>query len=400
MTQKIPFTDPVLAKLLATLLKEENLPAMDRWFQQYSRSHRWSPEASARWWKSLGACLRSAQYAAFQIQNSLPFPGENLWPFLQRVLTGQEAFWIRTALQPPETGTQEKHFLLAGIPFWLKQEWLTRVEVSSWTKAQQESFLFHQHQSPPLYVRFLPGDRGETAKRELGAEGRLSELFGGIYQFEGRKSLFETQAWKYGGVEIQDASSQALLLNLDLKPGNRVWDVCAGQGGKTLAMAGYLMDRGMIAATDIYGHKLEALKLRARKARWSNIRTKLWSGTEVPDFGIEVNRRQGFDKVLVDAPCSASGTWRRDPEGRYRLRPGSIKELHLHQARLIRLGWRGLRPGGRLLYSTCSWLVSENEDIVKDFCRETGADLIRQDLIGLPDLDANTMFYALLEKKS
>lgn len=399
MTQKIPFTDPILSRLLIALLHEDQLPALDRWFPQKARAGRWSADTSARLWQQLGACLRSAQFAAFQLQNSRPFPGEELWPFLQRVLKDQIPFWIRTALQPPEKGVREEDFLRAGFPFWLRREWLKRVEISRWTGEHQESFLFHQHLPPPLYVRFLPGARGETAQRELGAVGRLSELFAGIYQFEGRKSLYQTQGWKNGGVEIQDASSQAVLLNFDLRPGLRIWDVCAGQGGKTLAMAGFLLDKGVIWATDIYADKLDTLKQRAKKAQWSNIRTKVWSGSEVPDFGIEIHRRKGFDRVLVDAPCSASGTWRRDPEGRYRLKPATLKDLNRHQARLVRLGWEALRPGGRLLYVTCSWITSENEDVVDNFVKETGAGLIRQDLVGLPDLDSNTLFFALLEKK-
>lgn len=398
VTQKIPFTDPVLLALLSELLKEEKLPALDRWFQRKAKFSHWSAEKSFILWRKLCQCMTLAQYAAFQLQkNALPFPGEDLWPFLQRALKGHESFWIRTALQDTFGNTENK-LLASGIPFWLQTEWKSRIELSQWSEDQQEKFLQTQTEAPPLYLRFHPSERGAAAKMEFQRGGELTEILPDIYLFEGKLSVFETLAWKNGSVEIQDAASQAVLINLDLKPGNRVWDVCAGRGGKTLAAASYLQEKGVLWATDISSEKLEALKQRAKKAQWSNIRIKLWDGNGVPDFGPEVANRKGFDKVIVDAPCSASGTWRRDPEGRYRIKPAYLKELHQHQSRLIRLGWQALKPGGRLLYVTCSWLVSENEEVVNDFVRKSNAELIRQEILGLPDFDANTMFYALLEK--
>ena len=154
-----------------------------------------------------------------------------------------------------------------------------------------------------------------------------------------------------------------------------------------------------MVATDVSEGKLKVLKERVRRSGWQNIRLLAWDGESLPDFGPEMASRGGFDRVIVDAPCSATGTWRRDPEARYRLFPRSLTELSRHQERLLRLGWAALKPGGRIAYVTCSWLTSEDEDIVAGFVAETGAVLVHQGLLGLPAFDANTEFTAVLEKR-
>jgi len=163
-----------------------------------------------------------------------------------------------------------------------------------------------------------------------------------------------------------------------------------------LLAAAELRGKGAVFATDVSEGKLRSIKERVRRSGWQNIRLLGWDGEELPEFGAEL--RQGFDRVIVDAPCTASGTWRRDPDGRYRVTPSGLAELNRHQARLLRLGWKALKPGGRLAYVTCSWLPRENETVVDAFAAETGARVLHQDLLGLPSFDANTLYSAILEK--
>ena len=287
----------------------------------------------------------------------------------------------------------------AGFPGWLKGALDSRVRLSSWSADQLSLFLEAQETSAPVHVRFRYGSEGEACARRWKDAKKIepSEVVG-IFQFSGTRGIEGNDDWNRGLVEIQDAASQLSLVRLELRPGHRVWDVCAGQGGKTLLAAHELRGKGALVATDVAEGKLKTLKDRVRRSGWQNIRLSLWDGEQLPDFGVEVNSRGGFDRVFVDAPCSASGTWRRDPDGRFRLSPRALNELSKHQSRLLRLGWAGLRAGGRLAYITCSWLPSENEEIIESFLVETGARLLHQELLGLPLFDANTLYVATMEK--
>ncbi|NNM54318.1 MAG: RsmB/NOP family class I SAM-dependent RNA methyltransferase, partial [Spirochaetales bacterium] len=155
-------------------------------------------------------------------------------------------------------------------------------------------------------------------------------------------------------------------------------------------------------ATDVAEFKLTELKKRVARAGWQNVRVQLWDGRLRPTLPREAQVRGGFDRVVVDAPCSASGTWRRDPDARYRLNPGVLKALEDKQATLLQHGWEALRPGGLLTYITCSWLPRENEDQVLSFEKRAGSQSHRrlERMLGLPAYDANTMFICQWEKRT
>jgi len=171
-------------------------------------------------------------------------------------------------------------------------------------------------------------------------------------------ALQHTQFFETGAFEFQDEASQLVTQLCGVKPGERVLDLAAGAGGKALALAALMRNQGEILAFDVDPGRLKQLPPRARRAGATIIRT--------------TDRRSGpawgtgpFDLVLVDAPCSGSGTWRRSPELKWRLTPERLRELTALQSRLLDDGARHTRPGGRLAYVTCSLLASENEDICK-----------------------------------
>lgn len=168
--------------------------------------------------------------------------------------------------------------------------------------------------------------------------------------------LFET-----GAFEVQDEAAQIASLLCDARPGQRVWDVAAGAGGKALALAAAMANDGQIVASDIRGEALFELERRAVRAGASIIRTHILGDPPLCDFG------GPFDRVLLDAPCSGSGTWRRQPELKWRLTPARLAELTALQDNLLDQAAAGTAVGGRLIYATCSILPVENQDRVAAF---------------------------------
>ncbi len=170
-------------------------------------------------------------------------------------------------------------------------------------------------------------------------------------------------AFQAGLVEIQDEGSQIVAALVGARPEMRVADWCAGAGGKTLALAMTMGNRGYIAASDVSAPRLEGAVRRLRRAGVHNVERHL---VEAGDKWAK--RRAGtFDRVLVDAPCTGTGTWRRNPDARLRLRPQDLAELLPKQAAILAQAARLVRSGGRLVYATCSLLPEENEGQVDAF---------------------------------
>jgi len=387
-----PLADQRLVELLQDLLSEETLPPLDRWFSRRAKALGWSVAEQRRLWDS----LRRALTRGYELLDN-PLPPQTAWPGFRVILRGRAAEWAVRADQPPPL---EPTLASAGVAPWLGSALEDRCRRSGWSSEDLNRFLAAQETPAPVHVRFRPGNEGQDCARRLAQAGAVEASdVEGVLRLSGGRGLESTDDWKNGLVEIQDASSQVSLVRLGLRPGQRVWDVCAGHGGKALLAAQELRGKGALVATDVSEGKLKVLKERVRRSGWQNIRLLAWDGESLPDFGPEMTSRGGFDRVIVDVPCTATGTWRRDPEARYRLFPRSLTELSRHQERLLRLGWAALKPGGRIAYVTCSWLTSEDEDIVAGFVAETGAVLVHQGLLGLPAFDANTEFTAVLEKR-
>jgi 16S rRNA (cytosine967-C5)-methyltransferase len=176
----------------------------------------------------------------------------------------------------------------------------------------------------------------------------------------GASGLEKTHAFASGAFELQDEASQIAALLVDAKPGMRVLDLAAGGGGKSLALASAMQNEGEILAFDDNPARLKPLPERAARAGATCITIAETRGGPKWDDG-------KFDRVLMDAPCSGTGTWRRQPELRWRLKPERLEALEKTQAWLLEDGARHTRPGGRLIYVTCSLLPSENEDQIAAF---------------------------------
>ncbi len=178
-----------------------------------------------------------------------------------------------------------------------------------------------------------------------------------------RRSVSTGPAFQSGLVEIQDEGSQIVAALADARPGLRVADLCAGAGGKTLAMAMTMQNRGFLLACDVSAKRLEAATRRLRRAGVSNVERHLIA----PGDKLLKRRAGGFDRVLVDAPCTGTGTWRRNPDARLRLTEQDLEELRAKQAAILENGGKLVRAGGKLIYATCSLLPEENEVQVSAF---------------------------------
>jgi 16S rRNA (cytosine967-C5)-methyltransferase len=175
-----------------------------------------------------------------------------------------------------------------------------------------------------------------------------------------RAALQNTAVYRDGWVEPQDEGSQLLAMLVDARPGERIADFCAGAGGKTLALGAAMDNRGELWALDVAASRLSRLGARVRRAGLS-----IAQACALPDADWLAAHRAHFDAVLVDAPCSATGTWRRNPE--LRLRQTDFASLAAQQREILVEAAALVRPGGRLIYATCSLMREENEAVVADF---------------------------------
>ncbi len=179
-----------------------------------------------------------------------------------------------------------------------------------------------------------------------------------------RLSVVAGEAFQNGLVEVQDEGSQLVAGLVDAQPGMQVADYCAGAGGKTLAIAAGMNNKGRVVAMDVLESRLDRSAQRLRRAGAHNVERRALDG----DNRKWLKRQAGaFDRVLVDAPCTGTGTWRRNPDGRWTLRPDDLAELVPKQAAILDAAARLVRPGGGLVYATCSVLPAENERQVEAF---------------------------------
>ena len=295
----------------------------------------------------------------------------------------------------------EEQLLFASIPLSYAPALQARILKSGWSTEQVHAFIKNQNTRPPLWLRMNYPEKTNQVFAELEKENFELRAFENALIATGVKGIFATESHRTGLFEIQDLASQKIGAAVQCLPSQLVWDCCAGGGGKTLQIAARLQNKGAVYASDVREYKLEEVKKRARRAGFFNIRCLPWDGKGLPNFQKEVQNRKGFDWVLVDAPCSSSGTWRRNPDAKYRIEQSNIENLTSLQLQLLTQSSAAVRPHGRLVYSTCSWVVSEDEQIIDVFLAANPSfKLESQTLYGNPFDDADTMFAAVLVRVS
>ena len=216
-------------------------------------------------------------------------------------------------------------------------------------------------------------------------------------KLEQRANVFKTDAFKNGWFEVQDASSQLVAEALDVKPGQRVVDCCAGAGGKTLHLAALMENKGQLIAMDIYANKLKELQRRAKRAGAFNIEPRHINSTKV------IKKLHGkADRVLIDAPCSGLGVLRRNPDAKWKLEERFLEKITSTQREILQDYSKMVKDGGKMVYATCSILPQENSQQVAHFLKsEAGANfpLTREQKVYASKSGFDGFYIALLEKK-
>lgn len=243
----------------------------------------------------------------------------------------------------------------------------------------------------------------EALAQELQAEGiaaRPAPFASTALHVQGEADLFASASFRRGAFEQQDEASQLAAMVVAPPPGGKVLDLCAGSGGKTLALAALLQNRGAVLATDVHEGRLAELRQRQRRAGADNVQVALLP--ERGELPAVVAAFAGHaDRILVDAPCSGTGSWRRRPEARWTLDRRGLDDLLALQDRLLDRAAALLRPGARLVYATCSLLAVENEERIAALRqRQPGLELVRiAEILGgavaRPIADATGTFLSL-----
>jgi 16S rRNA (cytosine967-C5)-methyltransferase len=252
------------------------------------------------------------------------------------------------------------------VPPWLSAD----IRASLGDAATDELEALNQPAPVDLRINTLKADRA-TVQETLSKQGPTATPT--PYSSLGLRlsvptGLQNTEAFKNGDFEIQDEGSQIASLLCDAQPGMAVADVCAGAGGKSLALAANMNGQGLVDACDISSKRLSKMGARLSRSGAEIVRSHVL-GIEGEDWFSE--HQSGYDRVLVDAPCSGSGTWRRDPLAKWRLRPKDLESHVAQQTDILRQAAVLVKSGGRLIYITCSLLAREGEDQIARFLDAT-----------------------------
>lgn len=282
-----------------------------------------------------GRATQVAAWLAADIPATRPFRAALVdhWPPCPAALADRAAFLEVTA---------------AVLPDWFRDHC-----PEAFAPGQAEALLARA----PLWLRVQSSD-ASAATDEFDARGwswQRSEAIPSALKFLTEAGITKSDAYREGRIEVQDLGSQMILAAIGIEPGGRWLDACAGAGGKTLQLAGLLGPTGRVDAHDIRARALAELDQRAQRARLDNITTC----ATLP--------AAAYDGVLVDAPCSGSGTWRRAPHLKWTTTPAQIEAAARQQLALLHEFSPRVRAGGRLVYATCSLSHRENEDVAAAF---------------------------------
>ncbi len=267
-----------------------------------------------------------------------------------------------------------------GQPDWVRYEipeWLFAPLAQAFGAGLERELLALQGEAPvDLRVNTLKGTREEALKalQSAGIEALPTPYSPLGLRLSRRAGIAGTKAFQQGLIEVQDEGSQLVALLTDARPGQRVCDFCAGAGGKTLALAAAMGNRGQIMALDVREGRIARAALRLRRAGAHNVTRRVLASHRDPWVK---RHKASFDRVLVDAPCTGCGTWRRNPDAKWRIRAEDLDELLRLQGDILASAARLVKPGGRLVYATCSLLPAENQAQIGGFlARDPGFRLV------------------------
>jgi len=299
---------------------------------------------------------RAAVYESVELAKRVGHPGTArlVNAVLRKVVRERD----RIEYPDPEGDPAGYLAVLGSHPRWLAARWIARFGMK---EASARCAANNRRRPVSLRVNRLKGTADALVARlaEAGFEGKPSDFVEGFVDVEEAQGLFETEAFRAGWFQVQDPSGGLVGLLLDPQPGERVLDVCAAPGGKTTHAAELMGNVGEIVALDKHSRRVERIVENVRRLGIRIVRTVAMDALKYEDGG--------FDRVLVDVPCSGTGVFARRVDARWRLKEEDIGELIELQERLLEKGASLLRKGGRLVYATCSMEEEENEGVVARF---------------------------------
>lgn len=317
-----------------------------------------------RWWRLLGASIGSdlslpkepdlwLVLGSWLLMHNLELPQ---WPEFK----GLEI----EKLQSNQEKANEVPAIRESIPDWLFEIGQKELGLNSWLE-----ILPALNETAPVILR---ANRIKTTREELqlelrreGIETKFAENAPDGLVLTERRNVFATESFKLGFFEVQDGASQAAAPLLKVEPGHRVVDGCAGAGGKTLHLSALMRNKGKIIALDVHQTKLDELRKRCSRAGADIVEVRLIESSK------SIKRlEKTADRVLLDVPCSGLGVLRRNPDTKWKLKPEDLPRLRALQAEILTSYSQILKPGGRLVYSTCSILPSENKGQIDKFLLE------------------------------
>ena len=325
--------------------------------------------------ESLDAAVRIAlRLGLYQLRFLTRIPGsaavnESVSLVRAARLTSATAFVnavLRRAVREPEydpaadvTDPLEKIAVQTSHPVWLIERW-----ANSFGVAEAEAFARANNTVPPVAFRVVhtraDGADVLTKLKDAGATVEASQIVDGASRVAGVTSLVRDLA-SAGDIYVQDEASQLVAHAMEVKPRERVLDLCAAPGGKTTLIADRAGDEAFIVAADRSATRMATVVATMRLHELKSITPVILDATDQLPF-----ETASFDRVLVDAPCSGTGTLRANPEIRWRLAPSDFANLAQQQKQIVSRAVGVLKPGGRLVYSTCSVEREENEEVIKD----------------------------------
>jgi len=283
-----------------------------------------------------------------------------------------------------------------SVPDWMDELGVSELGETLWSKE-----IAAQNQQADVILRTNTLNISkEMLQKKLRTENVITEFIPNhpdALRLTERANVFKTEAFHNGFFEVQDASSQLVAAFLEVEPGMKVVDTCAGAGGKTLHLASLMENKGQIIAMDIYESKLKKLKVRARRNKAHNIDMRVIDSTK--PIKKLYNKA---DRVLIDAPCSGLGVIRRNPDSKWKLQPEFIENIKKVQQEVLQSYSKMVKPGGKMVYATCSILPSENRKQVDKFLTsESGKEFtfVKEKNVFAHISGFDGFYMALLEKK-
>ena len=277
------------------------------------------------------------------------------------------------------------------------EEWIVKLWLKVYDGNFVEELLKAGNETPPITIRVnrvkaLKNDVGQKLVN-LGFEVKEGDVSKTALHVRG-EGLLDTDMYKNGEFSVQDEASQLVTEFLQPEPTDLIIDVCAAPGGKSLATAEKMHNKGKVIAQDIYGRKIANVQKEAERLGLSNVETFTWDASKVREDFVEK-----ADRVIVDAPCSGLGVVRRKPEIKYKKNNDEMAMLPIKQLAILEASSKYLKKGGTLLYSTCTINPYENERVVSDFIRKHPEFTLEKSTQLLPNVNRTDGFYISIMKR-